>query len=411
MRSADLRRDGPTDARARTAEMRWTPRRRPSVILVAHNVDEDNGTGRVCAQLLRQAGEDFDFTVVSAVLGDQLRPFVKKWCRVHAPARPFALRFTVFWFMASRVLRRLDDHDVVHSVGAIVSVPVDLAAVHFCSTAYVTSERRLAPRAAPPLRRLNSGLARAVAVAGERWCYRPARLRAFAAVSDGVGAEVSRHFPGIPVHVTPNGVNRDRFRLDPTAREQVRAELGANDQPVAVFVGGDWDRKGLTIALEALSSVRGRGGDLCLWVVGAGDIARFSTLAAELAVADAVSFLGPRDDVERYLAAADMFVLPSAYEAHPLVCIEAAACGLPLVVTRVHGVSEILEDGDAGILVERDAGSVAEALLLLAQDPALRAGMGRRARERSSRYSWRASAETVTDLYRSLLADSEGVAA
>lgn len=405
-----LRRESSAKIRASAAETHGVVGRRPTVVLVAHNVDDDNGTGRVCAQLLREAAVEFDFTVVSAVLGEHLRPFVSKWCKVEVPERPFALRFAVFWLRASRLLRSLGDHDIVQSVGAIVSVPVDVAAVHFCSTAYVASEGRLAPRTASRLRRVNAAIARLVAIAGEQWCYRPTRLRAFAAVSHGVGEDVARHFPHIAVHVTPNGVDSARFRPDPEARRKIRAAKHVDHQPVALFVGGDWERKGLPIALDALALVRRRGIDLHLWVVGDGDTDRLVGLAGALGVGRAVSFLGPRDDVERYLAAADMFVLPSAYEAHPLVCMEAAACGLPLVVTPVHGVSELLEDDGAGVLVERNAESVADALALLARDPELRARLGRGAMQRSAGYSWRASVASVTAVYRSLLMESEGCA-
>lgn len=386
------------------------PARRPRVVLVAHNVDDDNGTGRVCAELLRHAAQEFEFTVVSAVLGEQLRPLVTKWWRVKVPDRPFALRFATFWVRASRLMRGLDV-DVVHTVGAIVPQRADVSAIHFCHAGLVAAERRLVPGAGPLLRRINTAVSRVLALAAERWCYRPGRLRAFATVSAGIGEEVSRHFPGITVHVTPNGVDHDRFRPDPASREQLRGELGVRDRPVAIFVGGDWDRKGLPLALQALSRVRDRGVDLRLWVVGDGDLARFMSLTNELGISGAVSFLGRRDDVESYLAAADIFLLPSAYEAHPLVCIEAAACGLPIIATGVHGISDLLADGDAGVLVQRDADSIADALALLAHDQGLRLRLGRGALRRSAAYSWHASTASVTALYRSLLSESAGVAA
>jgi glycosyltransferase involved in cell wall biosynthesis len=361
---------------------------------------------RVCAELIRNGHATCDFVVVAATVAPELQRFIRDWLPVRVPTRPFPLKFATFWFNAARHLRSLDV-DLVYTVGAIVPNRVDVAAVHFCHAGFVSAEHQLAPESAPPLRRANTALARVLALAGERWCYRPGRLRAFAAVSAGVGAEVSEHYPGTPVYVTPNGVDRKRFRPDPQSREQVRRTSGIGDEPVALFVGGDWDRKGLTIAMHALAHVRERGPDLRLWVVGSGDRERFSALAGELGVASAVSFLGPRNDVERVLAAVDIFVLPSAYEAHPLVGLEAAACALPIVATRVHGIADLLAEGDAGILVERDADSVGDALLSLANDPELRLRLGRGALARSASYSWQASTAAVVDLYRSLLTERE----
>lgn len=382
------------------------PSARPTVALVAHDIHDQGGMERVCAELIRHGHTSCDFVVVAATLAPELRTFVRDWLPVCVPARPFALKYAAFWLNAARRLRSLEV-DLIYTVGAIVPNSVDVAAIHFCHAGFVGAQRRLAPGSAPPLRRANTALARLLALAGERWCYQPRRLRAFAAVSSGVGAEVSSHYPGIPVHVTPNGVDHERFHPDPEAREAVRNANGLRDEPVAVFVGGDWDRKGLGIVLHALEHVRRDGPDLRLWVIGSGNQARFSMLANQLGVASAVSFLGPRGDVERLLAAADVFVLPSLYETFSLVAFEAAACGLSIVATPVHGIVDLLAHKDAGILVDRDAESVGAALARLAGDADLRSRLGRGALTRSADYTWEASAASVLDIYRSLLPDRE----
>lgn len=376
---------------------------KPTIALVAHDIHDQGGMERVCAELIRHGHTSCDFVVVAATLAPELRMFIRDWLPVRVPARPFALKYAAFWVNAARHLRSLDV-DLVYTVGAIVPNRVDVAAIHFCHAGFVMSQRQLVPRSAPPLRRANTALARLLALAGERWCYRPTRLRGFAAVSKGVGAEVSKYYPGIPVHVTPNGVDHECFHPDPEAREEVRNANGLRDELVAVFVGGDWDRKGLAITLGALAQVRRQGADLRLWVVGDGDQERFSALAGKLGVVAAVSFLGPRNDVERVLPAADMFVLPSMYETFSLVAFEAAACGLPIVATRVHGIVDLLANGDAGILIDRNTESAGAALARLADDADLRARLGRGALARSAGYSWQASAASVIDIYRSLLA-------
>lgn len=378
-------------------------RDRPSVALVAHDIHDGGGMERVCAELIRQGQNEWKWVVVSSTLAQDLRPLVARWIRIPTMPRPFPAKFATFWLQASLRLLSLDV-DLIHTVGAIVGNKADVAALHYCHAGFVDATGQWIPNGTPLLRRVNAAVARILALAGERWCYRPSRLRAFAAVSSGVGQEASRHYPRIPVHVTPNGVDHTRFRPDRAARELVRRQLALGGVPIAIFVGGDWDRKGLRIAIEALARVRSAGVDLRLWVVGSGDQVRFAGIANDLGVGSAITFLGVRNDVERFLAAADLFVFPSSYEAHPLVALEAAASGLPIVATKVHGIVDLVADDEAGILVDRTPESVADALVLLARDSELRERLVNGVLRSSGRYTWQASAESVMALYRLLLA-------
>jgi glycosyltransferase involved in cell wall biosynthesis len=376
---------------------------RTRVALVAHDVHDHGGMERACAELVRNCHGEVAFTVVAAELAPELRPLVERWVHVRVPRRPFPLKFATFFARAGFALRRLDV-DLVHTVGAIVPNRVDLATVHFCHAGYRVATGLLAPKDAPAVRRVNSTLSRALAVLAERWCYRSRRLRAFAAVSEGIAAEVQTHYAGIPMSITPNGIDTGRFRPDPTSRAALRAHHGIGaDQCVALFVGGDWDRKGLALAVEALAKARTDGVDAVLWVVGPGDEARFRTIAAAFGVEDAISFFGRRADTECYYQAADIFVLPSAYETFSIVSFEAAASGLPLVVSMVYGAGELVGADEAGVIVEREASNVAAALVALAGDPARRAALGAEAQHRASGFTWEASAGSVADLYRSLL--------
>lgn len=376
----------------------------PVVALVAHDIHDHGGMERACAELIRRTHDEVDFVVVATDLAPELRPLIQRWVRVRVPRRPFPLKFVLFWLLAGRALRGVDA-DLVHTVGAIVPTRVDVASIHFCHAGFLAANNSLAQTVAPFLRQANTALSRILALASERWSYRPSRLRAFAAVSRGVAAEVTRHYPSIPVTVTPNGVDVERFRPDPEARAALRSAEAVGDGVVALFVGGDWDRKGLGIAVEAISRVRADGHDLRLWVVGRGDEARFAALAEKSGVAPFIRFFGPRPDTERFYQAADLFVLPSAYETFSLVCFEAAGCGLPVVIPPISGAREIVGADEGGLLITRSSRSVADALLKLATDPELRARLGAEARRRAGAYTWQRSVESVTNLYETLLAE------
>lgn len=364
---------------------------RPTIALVAHGVHDQGGMERSLYELVSRTHERFHYVVVSAELAPDLVPFVE-WRRIRVPMRPIPLKIVAFAAVAGFTLRRITA-DTVHTMGAIVPNRTDVASVQFCSAGFLNVTRRLAPAEAPPLRRVNTALARLLGLALERWCYRPGRVGAFAAVSGGVARELERHYPGIPSGVTPNAADTQRFKPDVEARATLREREGVRaDEVVALFVGGDWDRKGLEHAIDGAARA-----SLRLWVVGEGDVSRFARLATERGAN--VRFFGRQPDTERWYAAADVFVFPTLYEADPLVVHEAAASGLPIVATRVNGIVDVVGDEVAGLLVGRNGADVGEALTRLAADPALRARLGAAAREHALDYDWANATDGITELW------------
>ena len=320
------------------------------------------------------------------------------WVRVPGPSRPFILAYISFFVLGSLAAWR-HRRGLLHTTGAIVLNRADVSTVHFLHQAFDVRERlrgrdlTLAHRAGIRLGAVASRLA-------ERLCYRPSRTRHLLTVSSGLAREISAFLPhAAPVAVIPNGVDRTRFRPDRGRRAQVRAGLGIDeDALVAVFVGGDWPRKGLDVALEAVHRAVG----WHLLVVGAGDIPAYEAQAARLAMSERVHFEGLRPDPAPYYAAADAFLFPTAYEAFSLATLEAAAAGLPLLIPAVNGVEELVDDGVSGWLIDRDADHIAAKLAALGADPAQRERMGRAARAASSRYDWSRVVHEHVEVYRRL---------
>jgi glycosyltransferase involved in cell wall biosynthesis len=110
--------------------------------------------------------------------------------------------------------------------------------------------------------------------------------------------------------------------------------------------------------------------------------------------------------VDRLYKGADVFLLPSLYETFSRAAHEAAACGLPVVATRVQGVDDLLDDGRAGILVERDPDAIGAAITQLARDPGLRRRMGQAGRERCRALKPQRSVDAVLAAYDRLLGTS-----
>lgn len=207
-----------------------------------------------------------------------------------------------------------------------------------------------------------------------------------------------------PVTVISNGVDLDAYR-PPTAsqREQARAQFHLDDDDrVALFIGHEFDRKGLPVAIEALVHAP----TVLLMVVGGirrmVDAAR--ARAVKLGVAHRVLFLGEqRGGLDPYLAAADMFVLPSVYESSGLVFLEALASGLPVVATRVGVAPAVVTDGVNGFLVDRDPTQIGDRLEQIAAQPA--GTYTAAARASVADYSWAAIAQQYLDLANEIAAE------
>lgn len=249
--------------------------------------------------------------------------------------------------------------------------------------------------------RLNALVGAWMSRAGERFCYRPGYTRHLVAVSGGVARELQEFFAvkAEDVTVIPNGVDRAVFAPDPRSRAEIRARLGLADGDLAaIFVGGDWERKGLRFAVEGVA----RTPDWHLLVVGRGDEMRYREIATENGAVNRIHFLGSMPQPAPYFSSADAFVLPTSYEAFPLVSLEAAAAGLPLLVGRVSGVEELIDEGENGWFVERDAGAIAERLQTFGGDPGMRTAMAAAARESSGRYEWGQVVDSYVSLYTEL---------
>jgi glycosyltransferase involved in cell wall biosynthesis len=321
--------------------------------------------------------------------------------RVPGPSRPFVVAYPWF-FLAAGLLVRLHRDGVVQATGAIVPNRVDIVSVHFCHRGFAAKGGVTRSGRQGLLFRVHAKLAAAMSRAGESLCFRPSRLSTVVAVSRGVAEEVRRHYPAIAnaVVVIPNGVDIERFSPSPRGRAGTRSKLGlADDALVALFVGGDWERKGLALAIDALGlTLR-----WILLIAGSGDQKHYAERAQRSGVRERTYFLGQVPDTAHLFQAADVLVLPTAYEADPLVAIEAAATGLAVLATPVSGIVDLIQDGVSGYLIEREASSIADRLSTLGADPLALAQMGVESRLATRGRSW----TSVVDQHRALYATIE----
>ena len=166
---------------------------------------------------------------------------------------------------------------------------------------------------------------------------------------------------------------------------QLRTSLGIGREPIVVlFVGTNYERKGLDTVLQGISRLRYKE-KYRLLVVGKGNIPRYQRLAQKLGLQEITVFCGYQEHMPPYYGAADIFVLPSYYDPFGNVCLEAMACGLPVITTRETGVSELMAHGKSGFVMDHpgDISTLANWLEAL-EDSELRRSMGAEAQEQAA---------------------------
>jgi glycosyltransferase involved in cell wall biosynthesis len=171
-------------------------------------------------------------------------------------------------------------------------------------------------------------------------------------------------------------------------------------------------RKGYEYLLGALSDVRARVPHIHCVIVGEGDAGYQHTLlnlVKEKNLDAVVTFAGFQSDVLEYMADFDVVVLPSILEGFGIVLLEGMAMGKPVVASRVGGIPEAVEDGVTGILVPpANSSKLADALVHLLEQPALRHSMGEAGRKRvETLFTLKNTVQELEGIYRAVLAEAK----
>lgn len=172
-----------------------------------------------------------------------------------------------------------------------------------------------------------------------------------------------------------SGVDCGRFRPDAAARESVRADLDTGRDAVVILFLGRFNReKGLLELAEAFRRVAAHHPVARLWLVGPDEAGLRPELEQLLdGCRSQVRFVGGTSTPERYMAAADVFCLPSHREGFGSVVIESAACGCPCVGSEIYGISDAVVAGQTGLLHPvRDVEALTQLLQRMLDDPRLR---------------------------------------
>ncbi|MGB7949239.1 MAG: glycosyltransferase, partial [Candidatus Binatia bacterium] len=226
----------------------------------------------------------------------------------------------------------------------------------------------------------------------QRWLFRCAYFSADAAIRlSEFNPEDGKRLAAKREYVIPNGID------DPCPEWSVSPPNSAapeDNRLRMLFVGNLCEPKGVLVLIEACAELAARGVPYKLELMGQWDSNDFAARAQErideLNLTEHISFLGTLLGKTKFDAfrRANVFCFPSHLrcEALPVVLLEAAACGLPIVATRWRGIRSIVDEGQTGLLFEvRDSNALADRLEQLSRDPPLRERMGRAGRAKFER--------------------------
>ncbi len=253
----------------------------------------------------------------------------------------------------------------------------------------------------------------------ERTIYKKHKFKKIIAISELVKKNIVDHYnvDERDLRVIYNGVDLEKFH--PGNKDKYRKEIREkhsidSDAFVLLFAGSGFERKGLEFLLKAI--------ELCprpltVLIVGKGSEKKFKTKTkvipphpplekggrGDFRYRQKTIFCGVQKEVQKYYAAADMFLFPAIYEPFGNVHLEALASGLPVITTKLSGASEIISNGEQGFVIEKPENTdiIAEKVLML-MDKDLNLKMSEQARKLAENFSFENHLKEIFELYETV---------
>jgi UDP-glucose:(heptosyl)LPS alpha-1,3-glucosyltransferase len=372
------------------------PGRRLRIAYVLHDYNRHGGQSRYVAELASRFKRGHEVHVFANTFEE---PAPEGLTYHHVPAWRRNALTSILSFVPPATLMVARDFDIVHAQG-LCGLRQNVVTAHICQPAWYGAMARNAGRPGWRKRLFHALVSRL-----ERLAFRPGAARRFIAVSQRLRHDLEAHYGCRDrVRVIPHGVDTETFHPRNRApwRPAVRRDVGLPESACAALYVGDM-QKGMPAAVRAVARVPG----VHLVAVSRSPADPYRALAQQEGIADRVHFRPPTAQVERYYAAADLFVFPTVYDSFGLVVTEAMASGLPVVASRAAGAAELIDHGTDGLVVDDpwDPAALAAAIGSLVGDAALRSRLGGAARQKAERYTWDETARRTMAVYQEVVAE------
>lgn len=370
--------------------------------LVCAEFNKRGGTSRYTAELAERLCEKHEVHLITKKYEHKIPGLIVH--KYPAWRGPLAAQILADAIHATKCLNRIRKNlDIVHNAAA--NVVADVATAHSCHKAGIKVWNAVSRKECLYPKYLFYRIARQLSPANNAILALEKKSllesKKIISVSEGLKREIIKYYdiPNEKVVVIPTGVNLKNFRPDKRRKLKIRQKYNiSEDEIVLIFVGHEFKRKGLAHLIKALPFIEAK-----LIVIGKEYAGPYESLAKNLKVDNKIIFAGIVPRVEDYYAASDIFVFPTMYEAFPLVTLEAAASGLPILATKVNGTEELIQEGYNGFFIKRNPQNIAEKICMLIEDKKLLKKMGKNARKTAERYSWDKIAEKTMKVYEELV--------
>jgi UDP-glucose:(heptosyl)LPS alpha-1,3-glucosyltransferase len=385
--------------------MAWQMRPKPRIAVVSPFLDKRHGTERCVAEQIERLADNFEIHLYSSMVEDVDLSKIT-WHRI--PRFPGPHLASYVWFFAANHLRRWWDlqfrkleFDLVFSPG-INCLDADIIAVHIVFAEFYRLARQELALWHNPVRMwpwlIHRKLSYRLFMALERRIYTKGKLP-LAVISHKMEQDLARCF-GRKGHLSLVYHGVDLEHMNPARRQSLREETrrGLRLPEIAfaiLLVGNDWKKKGLPCLIEAIGSLHNP--DLWILVRGQDDSYSIRDLLRQQGLEARMMVLPSIPQVESYYAAADMYVGPSLEDSFAIPPLEAMACGLPVIVSRQAGVSELLTHNVDGFILDdpTDSRQLAEFIRAVYESAELRERVSLSATATARRYTWQRNAEEM----------------
>jgi glycosyltransferase involved in cell wall biosynthesis len=359
------------------------------IAYVVHDYNKSGGHSRYVAELAERFSLEHDVHVFA----NRIQQNCAKTVRFHhVPAVRTSALTSILSFAATISCCVKEEFDIVHVQG-YCGLRGNVITTHACNEAWYRALKQ--DGLATPRDRVFHSITSRL----EQRLYGNSNGCQVIAVSHQVARGITELYHcRAPVQVIYHGVDLEAFSPQSRTRFRTatRRSLGVGqDETVFLFVGNL--RKGARQCIEAIAQIPSG----LLLLVSPSPANTYSRLSARLCCADRVKFLGPTHEIHKIYAAVDGLVLPTPYDTFGLVCTEAMACGLPVVVSARAGASELIEDRRNGLVLQDPSDSEALAYLMayIARDNNLASEIGAAARRTVESFSWDAVAQRTLQVY------------
>jgi glycosyltransferase involved in cell wall biosynthesis len=386
--------------------------------VVSPFLDKRHGTERCVAEQIERLAHDYEIHVYSSSIQDvDLSKII--WHRIPRLRGPHLASY--IWFLLANHFRRwwdrrfrALDYDLVFTPG-INCWNADIIAVHIVFTEFYRLVHQELALRRNPVRMwpwlIHRKLSYHLFMALERRVYGRDEIL-LAVTSRKMERDLERCFNrNGRMPLVYYGV--DLEQMNPARRESLREEARRDLQlPEGAFaillIGNDWKKKGLRCLIEAVGSLGNT--DLRILVVGHDESFSHRDVLQRSGLENRMTILPIVQQVEKYYAAADMYAGPSLEDSFAMPPLEAMACGLPVVVSRQAGVSELVTHGVDGFVLEdpTDSRQLAELIQRIYASADFRRSMGARAEATARQYTWQRNAEDMKKVFEGCLREKQG---